>query len=55
MVSVKWLTHAEPTLWLVGDKRQVAVKSGNSLSAYFYGRISSIQHKNFFRHKIFLL
>jgi len=53
MVSVRWLSHAEPTLWLEEAERQVAVKSWNSLSACFYGRVSSIQHKKFFRHKIF--
>ena len=55
IVSVRWPTHSDPTLWLEGAKRQVAVKSWNSLSACFYGRVSSIQHKQFCRPKIFLL
>jgi len=27
LVGVRWLTHADPTLWLEGAKRQMAVKS----------------------------
>ena len=54
-VSVRWLTHADPTLWLEGAKRQAAVKSWNSFSACFYGRVSSTQQKKFFRPKIFLV
>jgi len=47
MVSVRWLSHAEPTWWLEGAERQVAVKSWNSLSTCFYSLVSSIQKKLF--------
>jgi len=47
-VSVRWWNHADPTLWLEGVLRQVAVKSWNSFSACFYGLVSSIQKEKFF-------
>ena len=47
MVSVMWLTHADPTLWLEGAKRHLSAKRWNSLSACFYGLVSSIQKKFF--------
>ena len=47
MVIVRWLTHAEPTLCVEGSKRQVAINSWNSLSACFYGLVSSVQKKLF--------
>jgi len=55
IVSVRWHGQAEPTLWLEGAKRQVAVKSWNSLSACFYGLVSSIQQKKFFTPIIFFM
>jgi len=41
-VIVGWRNHADPTSWLEGVTRQVAVKISNSLSACFYGLVSSI-------------
>ena len=55
VVSVRCKRHAGPTLWLMGVERQVAVKSWNSLSACFYGLVSSIQTEKFFTPMIFFM